>query len=113
VALDAIRQLVFGSGIKIYPERYGTRQYAGRGIRATVERLYGIDLPDYAEDLRGDMMSVLEVQQALKKAGFDPGPLDGIWGKKTAGAVAAFQEREDIEESHVRDVTAAALRAFL
>lgn len=35
--------------------------------------------------------SVKRVQQALKKLGFDPGPLDGDYGPKTAAAVAAFQ----------------------
>lgn len=34
-------------------------------------------------------MSVLIVQQRLKKAGFDPGPLDGIWGDRTSLALDA------------------------
>lgn len=34
-------------------------------------------------------MSILYVQQALKGAGFDPGPLDGAWGAKTKAALDA------------------------
>lgn len=34
-------------------------------------------------------MSILYVQQALKAAGFDPGPADGKWGPKTQAALAA------------------------
>ena len=32
------------------------------------------------------------VQQALIKAGFDSGPVDGVYGTKTAKAVRAFQK---------------------
>jgi uncharacterized protein (TIGR02594 family) len=38
-------------------------------------------------------MDILAVQRALKLQGFDPGPLDGIWGRLTAAAVKAFQRR--------------------
>lgn len=34
---------------------------------------------------------VKRLQQALKALGYDPGPLDGEFGHKTAAAVAAFQ----------------------
>jgi len=36
-------------------------------------------------------VSVKSYQQALKSAGFDPGPIDGIRGPKTIAAVRAFQ----------------------
>lgn len=36
-------------------------------------------------------MSVLEIQQALKAAGFDPGPLDGKMGPRTKAAITAYQ----------------------
>ncbi|OJW70506.1 peptidoglycan-binding domain-containing protein [Spirosoma sp. 48-14] len=35
---------------------------------------------------------VITIQQALFQLGFDPGPIDGIYGDKTAAAVAAFQQ---------------------
>ena len=36
-------------------------------------------------------MTVLEVQRILAGLGYRPGPLDGIWGHRTAAAVRAFQ----------------------
>lgn len=42
-------------------------------------------------------MSIIEVQTALKKAGFDPGPLDGIAGPRTRFAIRAFQAKNGLE----------------
>src|SRR2546423_5966971 len=36
------------------------------------------------------------LQVALRAHGYDPGPIDGIVGPKTAGAVRAFQRRSGI-----------------
>lgn len=35
---------------------------------------------------------IQSIQKALIKRGFDPGPVDGIWGKKTAAAAIAFKK---------------------
>jgi hypothetical protein len=35
---------------------------------------------------------VMNVQKWLKQMGFDPGPVDGLWGKKTANAMMEFQK---------------------
>lgn len=32
------------------------------------------------------------VQEALTEKGFDPGPIDGMWGSRTKAAVMEFQE---------------------
>ena len=45
--------------------------------------------------LRGDDVKV--VQEALKKAGFDPGISDGIFGPRTARAVTAYQKTMKIK----------------
>jgi uncharacterized protein (TIGR02594 family) len=37
-------------------------------------------------------MNILEIQTALKGKGFDPGELDGVWGRRTIAAVRAFQQ---------------------
>ncbi|CAO3437202.1 NlpC/P60 family protein [Azospirillum doebereinerae] len=37
-------------------------------------------------------MSFFSIQTALKSQGFDPGPLDGIWGRRTEQAVKALQK---------------------
>ena len=34
-------------------------------------------------------MTILTVQQKLRTAGFDPGPLDGLWGRRTEAALDA------------------------
>lgn len=41
-------------------------------------------------------MSVKAIQQALKNAGFDPGPIDGIKGTKTIAAIKAFQKSKGL-----------------
>jgi peptidoglycan hydrolase-like protein with peptidoglycan-binding domain len=37
------------------------------------------------------------VQEALVEKGFDPGPIDGIWGSKTKAALMKFQEGAGLE----------------
>lgn len=39
---------------------------------------------------KGDVVKI--VQQALKDKGFDPGPIDGVFGKQTLAAVQALQK---------------------
>jgi uncharacterized protein (TIGR02594 family) len=41
-------------------------------------------------------MDVLRIQRALKSQGYDPGPLDGIWGRLTMAAVKEFQSRNGL-----------------
>ncbi len=56
------------------------------------------ELVEYVQrfaDVRGEakreMPTVLELQQALARGGYDPGPLDGVAGRRTTSAVKAFQ----------------------
>lgn len=59
-------------------------------------------------------LSVREVQQALKSAGFYPGPVDGKPGPKTREAVLAFQKSQGIKTDGIVGVrTATALIRFL
>lgn len=37
------------------------------------------------------MANIREIQQTLKDKGFDPGEIDGIWGRRSIRAVRAFQ----------------------
>jgi Putative peptidoglycan binding domain/BON domain len=39
---------------------------------------------------------VRTAQQKLKDKGYDPGPIDGIWGPRTAAAVSDFQRKENL-----------------
>jgi hyperosmotically inducible periplasmic protein len=39
---------------------------------------------------------VRAAQEKLKDKGYDPGPIDGIWGPRTAAAVSDFQRKESL-----------------
>jgi len=39
---------------------------------------------------------VIEAQKMLAKLGYQPGPIDGIFGPKTAAAIRAFQQRQGV-----------------
>jgi len=41
---------------------------------------------------RGEAVRV--VQERLAERGFDPGPVDGIWGRKTTAALRQFQRSQ-------------------
>lgn len=57
-------------------------------------------------------MNTLLLQQLLKRAGFDPGPLDGIPGRRTTQAVREFQARFRLQvDGVVGPATMAALHA--
>lgn len=47
--------------------------------------------------IRVSGVSVSDVQRALARAGFDPGPVDGRMGKKTKAAVKQFQRRNNLK----------------
>lgn len=48
---------------------------------------------------KGDL--VRKLQSTLKESGFDPGPIDGIFGDKTRKAVVKFQESKKLETDGV------------
>lgn len=55
-------------------------------------------------------MTVIAIQKALAARGFDPGNIDGIWGRRTALAVRAYQASKGLQiDGVVGPVTAAAL----
>ena len=74
----------------------------GRDVGVVVSRVSGWDRygrPPFFESrvlklqspyMRGD--DVKELQQALKDQGYDPGQIDGVFGKKTERAVKRFQK---------------------
>ena len=47
----------------------------------------------FGDDLKNDEAVVLQLQTKLNELGFDAGPTDGAWGRRTAGAIDAFTER--------------------
>ncbi len=42
-------------------------------------------------------VTVKDVQKALSRAGFDPGPIDGRVGRKTKAAIKDFQRRNNLK----------------
>ncbi|MBI2881601.1 MAG: peptidoglycan-binding protein, partial [Candidatus Tectomicrobia bacterium] len=53
-------------------------------------------------------------QAALKKAGFDPGPIDGVAGRKTRAAVMAFQKANGLKaDGRVGKTTLVKLQPFM
>lgn len=63
--------------------------------------------------LRVSGVSALDLQKALLKAGFDPGPVDGRLGKKTRSAVKAFQRKHHLTaDGVVGEKTWTALRSY-
>ncbi len=62
--------------------------------------------------LRVAGVSETDLQKALNRAGFDPGPIDGRLGKKTRAAIKAFQRRHNLKaDGVVGEKTWAALQS--
>jgi hypothetical protein len=62
----------------------------------------------------GDPALIRELQQALVSAGFDPGPADGTFGRRTEAAVVAFQQANGLSvDGRVGPETAEALNRAL
>jgi lysozyme family protein len=62
---------------------------------------FAVDAPDMNPAI------VRAIQEALKAKGFDPGPIDGVFGEKTMKAVVAFQDAQGlVVDGEVADVTA-------
>ncbi len=63
--------------------------------------------------LRVSGVSGEELQRALLRAGFDPGPIDGKLGKKTRLAVKGFQNKNGLtSDGVVGEKTWSALKAY-
>lgn len=54
----------------------------------------------------------MAMQQALKDRGYDPGPIDGVMGRKTASALKKYQQTEHLNVTGQMDAeTVAKLEA--
>lgn len=99
--IDVMKELTFGPHISIYPHRWNA-------IRKPLEQLYGLDLPDMADDLKGWKketghtfgFDAAEVQRALIHFGSDLGPAgaDGKWGRMSRAAMFSFEETYGVPE---------------
>jgi hypothetical protein len=100
--IEILKELTFGPKIAIYPHRYNA-------IRPALEKLYGVDLPDFAEELERwkeetglVVISTEELQKALLSLGADIGPCgaDGKYGKKTRDALLSFELTHGVPREH-------------
>ena len=74
----------------------------------------GTKLQRVEGDGEGDPVLIEELQQALTKAGYDPGPADGTFGRRTEAAVIAFQEANGLSvDGRVGPETASALNSAI
>lgn len=91
----AMKSMVFGSQIAIWPGRYAK-------IQPVIEQLFGVDLPtlqdlagpsDSPSSVNDELNTVKGIQQLLLSQGYDLGPAgaDGVSGPKTKEAVISFQ----------------------
>lgn len=102
--IHILDKLTFFSGVSIYPHRYNA-------IRPVLERFFGIDLPDKAEQLEG-LLSPNEIQDILvHKLGYDLGKsgpkgdgVDGAWGGKSTAALMDFERRNGLDGDGLPDV---------
>ena len=46
-----------------------------------------------------DEATIRSVQQALLKAGYDPGPIDGVMGPRTEQALSRYQQSKGLSSS--------------
>ena len=115
-----LRSLTFNPMIAIYPHRYDA-------IRPVLEKLYGLNLPDFSNDLKSwsaytgipANVTTVNIQEALIRLGYDLGPsgADGKYGRKTKEAVLAFEHQAGIalkaQDGMVDNHTWPALQAAL
>jgi hypothetical protein len=81
----------------------GTKLQRGKGDPAVITDLKPITDP-----------VVTELQQALSSAGYDPGPADGKFGRRTEAAVIAFQQANGLSaDGVVGPETASALNGVV
>lgn len=97
-----LKHLTFDPKVAIYPHRYNA-------IRPVLEKLYGMDLPDFATELQQaggeNWLDTKTTQQLLVDLGYDLGPsgpngdgVDGNWGRKSQTALAAFQKKHGLPD---------------
>lgn len=103
--IHVLKYLTFNAKIAIYPARY-------RAMRPALEKLYEIDLPDFADELQkwkaetghNAFFDPKEIQQALIDLGYDLGPYkaDGKWGPKSAEALLLFEQQNGVLDADGR-----------
>ncbi len=97
--IHVLKHLTFSPQVAIYPHRYGA-------IRPVLEKLYHVELPDFAKELQvwknttglPTNFTTKQLQQGLIYLGYDLGPkgADGSYGKYTRDALFAFEQAHGV-----------------
>jgi len=101
--IHVLKSLTFHPSVAIYPHRY-------KAIRPVLERLYGVDLPDFPNELKAwsdkygykGYITTMALQRALITLGYDLGPAgaDDSFGKMTRAALQEFEHDYGVPESY-------------
>ncbi len=93
--VNLLKHLTFDPHVAIYPARYNA-------IRPVLEKLYQVQLPDFAAELQTWVadtglptnLTTKQLQLALISLGYDLGPTgaDGKYGGKTKAALFSFEQ---------------------
>lgn len=65
---------------------------------------------DYRQLIHLNGNDIAKIQRALRAEGFNPGPIDGIFGWRTERALTAYQDEHDLQGDG--NVTARTLKAL-
>lgn len=90
----------------------GQLGFRTRSVLKAFQKDYGLKVTGYAdkktwevlnricdEEFDFDKVDIRQVQSALQKAGFDPGPIDGKLGPKTKKAIKKFQKSKGLTQN--------------
>jgi peptidoglycan hydrolase-like protein with peptidoglycan-binding domain len=97
--IHVLKHLTFSPQVAIYPHRYNA-------IRPVLEKLYHVELPDFAKELQvwkdttglPTKFTTKQLQQGLISLGYDLGPkgADGSYGKYTKDALFSFEQMNNV-----------------
>lgn len=97
--IHLLKHLTFDPRVAIYPARYNA-------IRPVLEKLYSVQLPDFAVELQQwaidtglpTTITTKQLQEALISLGYDLGPTgaDGSYGGKTKAALFSFEQSHGV-----------------
>lgn len=84
--------------VKVFQKDYGVK-VTGYVDKKTWEVLNRIYKEEFGFDFDFDKVNIRQVQSALQKAGFDPGPIDRKLGTRTKKAIREFQKSQGLTQN--------------
>ncbi len=84
-------------GALMFPHYNGPQRFLAADDVAGIQAIYGVRVPDPTLRRGSRSDAVRRLQQGLSNLGFDPGPIDGIFGSGTEAAVRAFQSARGLK----------------